>query len=345
MNASVLRTRWAAIGAAVAVSLGAGGVGLSQATTSSGEMPIYVPIEPCRLADTRPDFQVGPRSTPIGASETYTLSGWGTIGECSLPTATTGLSLNVTAVDASKATYLTFFPADASPPNAANLNPTPGQPPTPNAVNVDLDGSGEFSVYNRFGTVHVVIDVQGYYDHHNHDNRYYTENEADGRFVSAREDTFYYVPGALLEIHYEDGPATVLFDNSSDAIVRKTGAPGYMQVIIPIPLPNELGGDWGKLVNFRVSYRVDNVNSYITNTWLMKSDNTGGHITLANDGVDRQSTGYTSYVVDCSVPACQLDWVPNGNYVTVLLGLQYGGIGDPHDITIGGVLMRVSYDG
>ena len=54
---------------------------------------------------------------------------------------------------------------------------------------------------------------------------------------------------------------------------------------------------------------------------------------------------YTSYVVDCSDPGCQLDWVPSGNYVTVMLGLQYAGIGDPHDITIGGVLMRVSYDG
>ena len=52
------------------------------------------------LSDTRPDFQVGPRSTPIGAEETYVLSGWGTVGECALPNNTTGLSLNVTAVDA-----------------------------------------------------------------------------------------------------------------------------------------------------------------------------------------------------------------------------------------------------
>ena len=164
-------------------------------------------------------------------------------------------------------------------------------------------------------------------------------------FVSATEDTFYYVPGSMLEIHYDDGPATVLYDNSSDAIVRKAGTTGDMWVLIPVPLPAELGGEWGKLVNFRVSYRVDNANSYIDFTSLVKSNNTGGHVYLTTDFTDRKSTTYTSYVIDCDDPACQLDWVPNGNYLTVLFGLQYGGIGSAHDITIGGVLMRVSYDG
>ena len=345
MSASVFRTRWAAIGAALAVSLGAGGMGISQATTSSGERPIYVPIEPCRLADTRPAFQVGPRTAPLGPAENYTLPGWGSIGNCTLPTGTTGLSLNVTAVDPTQATFLTLYPASSTLPNASHLNPTPGQPPTPNAVNVDLDNTGMFNIYNRFGNVHVIVDVVGYYDHHTHDDRYYTEGEADARFVSTTEDTFYYVPGSLLEIHFDDGPADVYFDNSSDAIVRKTVSPGYMQVLIPVPLPNELAGRWGKLVNFRVSYKVDNVSSYIDHTWLIKSDNSGGHVTIGQDSTNRTSTAYTSYVVDCSDPGCQLAWVPNGNYVTVVLGLQYGGVGDPHDITIGGVLMRVSYDG
>jgi hypothetical protein len=69
---SMIRTRWAAIGAAVAITLGGGGVGLVGATVDSGQRPVLVPIEPCRIIDTRPDYQVGPRSTPIGASEIYT---------------------------------------------------------------------------------------------------------------------------------------------------------------------------------------------------------------------------------------------------------------------------------
>ena len=171
MNSQHIRTRWAAVGAAVAITLGAGGIGITHATTSSGEMPVYVPIEPCRLADTRPAFLVGTRATPIGADESYTLSGWGTVGDCTLPSGTTGLSLNVTATDPTQATFLTLFPAASTRPTASHLNPTPGQPPTPNAVNVDLDASGEFSVFNRFGTVHIIIDVVGYFDDHVHTRR------------------------------------------------------------------------------------------------------------------------------------------------------------------------------
>ena len=175
----LLRTRWAAIGAAIAVTLGAGGIGITHATTTSGERPIYLPIEPCRLADTRPAFNVGPRATPLGAAETYDIDGWGTVGNCTLPNDTAGLALNVTAVDPSAPTFLTLFPEGTTLPLASHLNPTPGQPPTPNAVNVDLSSSGEFSIYNLAGNVHIAIDVVGIYDDHNHDDRYYTETEVD----------------------------------------------------------------------------------------------------------------------------------------------------------------------
>jgi hypothetical protein len=189
MNTNGSRSRWAAVGAVLAISLGAGGIGITHATTSSGEKPIFIPIEPCRLADLRPaPFQVGPRPAPLGPNETYNLSGWGAVGECTLPTGTTGLALNVTAVGATQDTFLTFFPAGATRPNASNLNPSPGQPPTPNAVNIDLNGAGQFSVYNLQGSVHVIIDVVGVYDDHNHDDRYYTEAEVDSKTMFAAVD-------------------------------------------------------------------------------------------------------------------------------------------------------------
>ena len=168
MNVNHLRSKWAAVGAAVAVTLGAGGIGITHATTSSGEMPIYLPIEPCRLADTRPDFQVGDRGTPLGAAETYTLSGEGAVGNCNLPSGTAALSLNVTALDASAPTFVSLFPEGASLPVASHLNPLPGQGPTPNAVNVDLSAGGEFSIYNLAGTVNIIIDVVGVFDDHEH---------------------------------------------------------------------------------------------------------------------------------------------------------------------------------
>ena len=122
---------------------------------------------------------MGPRSAPLGPNETYDLSGWGAVGDCTLPSDTAGLALNVTPVDPTAPTFLTLFPSGVPVPLASNLNPTPGQPPTPNAVNVDLNAAGVFSVFNLAGNVHVAIDVVGIYDDHNHDDRYYTESEVD----------------------------------------------------------------------------------------------------------------------------------------------------------------------
>ena len=184
MNISAIRTRWAAVGAAVAISMGAGGIGIGHAVTDSGAKPIVKNIEPCRLASTRPaPDTVGSRTTGIGPDETYDLDGWGSVGNCNLPNGTAGLALNVTAVGPTAPTFLTIFPAGVARPVTSNLNPTPGQPPTPNAVNVDLNASGRFSVYNLAGSVHVIVDVVGIYDDHNHDDRYYTEAEVDAQIA------------------------------------------------------------------------------------------------------------------------------------------------------------------
>jgi hypothetical protein len=185
---SMIRTRWAAVGAAVAVSIGAGGVGLLEAT-SPGNAAAFVPVTPCRLFDTRPDSQVGGRSAPLGPNDTYVVPATGDQGQCiegsAVPPSARGLALNVTAVGATQATYLTLWPAGTERPNASSLNPAPGQPPTPNAVTTDLNNSGEFAVYNRFGDVHVIADIVGYYTDHHHDDRYYTEPQVDAAIAAS----------------------------------------------------------------------------------------------------------------------------------------------------------------
>ena len=92
--------RWAAVGAAVAVSLGAGGIGLSHAAISSGPKPVFMAITPCRLVDTRPgNANIGPRSTPLGAGETLDLRVTGSTGACTgIPSDAVAASLNVTAI-------------------------------------------------------------------------------------------------------------------------------------------------------------------------------------------------------------------------------------------------------
>lgn len=179
------RSRWAAFGAAVAVAVGAGGgFGLANAVQDSGERSTYTPISPCRLSDTRSNNQIGPRNTPIGADEIYTVAARGAQGKClvaDLPDDATALVLNVTALGASSQSFLTFWP-DGQRPEAASLNPSVGAPPIPNAVTTALASDGSFKIYNERGTVNVVIDVAGYYTDHNHDDRYYTKAQADAAF-------------------------------------------------------------------------------------------------------------------------------------------------------------------
>jgi hypothetical protein len=177
---STYRARWAAIGAAVAVSLGAGGFGIASATISSGERAVFVPITPCRVMDTRPAPEtVGSRAAPLGAHDTHTITVVGASGNCNVPTEATGVVMNVTAVGPTQPSFLTVFPFGATRPLASNLNFVAGQAPTPNAVTVDVPATGQVSFYNHEGTVNVIADIVGYYADHNHDDRYYTKDELD----------------------------------------------------------------------------------------------------------------------------------------------------------------------
>lgn len=176
------RTRWAAIGAAVAVTLGAGGgLGIARAVQSDGERAVFVPVTPCRIADTRPaPDNIGARVGPVGAGETVTFDAHGSNGDCTLPVDAVGLSMNITAVQATSPTNLRFFPADAALPTASSLNPSPGVARSVNAVITDLSPDGRFNVFNASGTVEVIMDVNGFFVDHDHDDRYYTEVEVDG---------------------------------------------------------------------------------------------------------------------------------------------------------------------
>jgi hypothetical protein len=82
MTSFTTRSRWATVGAAVAITLGAGGIGISHATSDAGDGAVsaFFPIEPYPLAT----------NATIGADTSIGLDGWGTTGDCNLPTGTTG---------------------------------------------------------------------------------------------------------------------------------------------------------------------------------------------------------------------------------------------------------------
>lgn len=122
----------------------------------------YVPIDPCRLFDLRPDG-VGPRTAPLGPEEVYTQPVVGSVGECVIPEGATSIALHVTITQPTATSYLTVFPGDLTDvPSTSNLNWLAGQAPTSNSVYVKIGPDGDVKFFNSDGEVYVLADVVGY---------------------------------------------------------------------------------------------------------------------------------------------------------------------------------------
>jgi hypothetical protein len=168
-------SRLAALLTAIGVTIASGGLAVVLAaktdTIGLGERPVFIPITPCRVMDTRPaPNTVGPRSTPIGANSTYSPTVVGANGNCVIPADALGLGMNVTIVNPTAVSFLTVFPNGAPKPLASNLNWTAGHAPIANAVTVRIGAAGKVSFFNNKGKVNVVADIVGYYVDHRHDD-------------------------------------------------------------------------------------------------------------------------------------------------------------------------------
>jgi YVTN family beta-propeller protein len=150
------------------IAAGVTGVGVVRfaGATSAGTVSSFVPITPCRLFDTRPaPDNVGARKTPIGPGETFVAQVRGSNGNCTgVPSDVTAVSMNVSIVNPTSASFLTVFPAGAALPVTANLTWVARQAPTPNAVTAALSADGNIGFFNLSGTVDVIADVVGYYE-------------------------------------------------------------------------------------------------------------------------------------------------------------------------------------
>ena len=176
-----LRTRWAAIGAACAVVLGAGGLGVVSATTSSGDRAIYVPVTQIRVLDTRLGEKVVNETVRLVIEGIITTAD-GTSQQV-VPTDASAVAINITATSTRKNGdygYVNVFPCTAnsdSAPNTSSLNFENGID-IANAVNVTTSANGSICLY-VFGTADLLVDVAGYYVDHNHDDRYYSKADVD----------------------------------------------------------------------------------------------------------------------------------------------------------------------
>ncbi len=124
----------------------------------------YTPVAPCRVFDTRGNAgsctsAPAATSTPIGAGgiKNVMIAGVGGV-----PANATAVVLNVTAVNATKATYVTVWPGGHAKPEASNLN-VHSALPVPNLVVVPLGPDGSIDVGNYIGTVDVLADLAGFF--------------------------------------------------------------------------------------------------------------------------------------------------------------------------------------
>ena len=175
------RSRWAAIGAAVAVTFGAGGLAAVNAASSAPSA--VVTIDPVRILDTRDPVNIGlPGPFVSAVSQKLTVTG------AAVPAGATGVLLNVTVVSPSANGFLSIRPGDAvGAATTSSLNFNAGQI-VPNSVQVGVPTAGADAgkidiTYDAYGvagpTTDVLIDVVGYTIEQNHDDRYYTETESD----------------------------------------------------------------------------------------------------------------------------------------------------------------------
>ena len=156
------RSRWAAIGAAVAVTFGGGGLLVANAGSSPASS--IVTVSPERILDTRTDIGL---PGPFVSAVSQKLQVTGAV----VPAASTGVLLNVTVVAPSANGFLSIRPGDAvGSPSTSSLNFNAGDI-APNAVQVALPTSGTNAgqidiTYDAYGvggpTTDVLIDVVGY---------------------------------------------------------------------------------------------------------------------------------------------------------------------------------------
>lgn len=160
------RTIMVVLGAAgLAVTSAVVGAQFASGATTADET-VFIPIDPCRLVDTRVATNVGPVATPIGQGQDVTFTAWGTgdaDSPCNIPNTATAIATNTTAANPTARTFITLYPADVPNPGTSNLNVLAGSTPTPNSANIPLSDTGQFNVFNNLGTVNVIIDINGYY--------------------------------------------------------------------------------------------------------------------------------------------------------------------------------------
>jgi hypothetical protein len=129
-------------------------------TGSNGPFAFYTLI-PCRVLDTR--LADGPLGGPALAANTD--RSFALAGACGIPPTAKAVSANVTVTQPASQGHLSLYPAGSGLPLVSSINFGPGQTRANNAT-LPLGAGGAITVRSALigGTVHFILDVNGYYE-------------------------------------------------------------------------------------------------------------------------------------------------------------------------------------
>jgi hypothetical protein len=120
---------------------------------------VYQPVNPFRVADTRPGSgrPLAGQSLGTGQSDNVPI-----VGVDGVPANATAAVLNVTTTNGTAPSYITAYPGGTSVPLASNLNFVAGQT-IANLVTVPIGANGGVGIYNHAGRADVIVDLEGYF--------------------------------------------------------------------------------------------------------------------------------------------------------------------------------------
>ena len=118
----------------------------------------FVPVTPCRVADTRwPPGPFGGPALPATTERAFPIP----FSNCGIPSTAVAYSLNVTVVPPGALGYLTIWPTGQDQPLVSTLNSYDGRVKA-NAAIVPAGASGDISLYAS-DTTNVILDINGYF--------------------------------------------------------------------------------------------------------------------------------------------------------------------------------------
>ncbi len=154
MNQSLLPPvlrRWRFVIAVIGVAALAGGGVLIAASSDPATATAFHGVTTTRVLDTREGS-----GTPLG------LGGILDTVVPGLPDDATGIAVNVTVVEGTEASFLTMYPTGDARPTTSTINWSSAAA-VANSATVLVHGDHSVRLYNLKGSVHVVLDMIGYY--------------------------------------------------------------------------------------------------------------------------------------------------------------------------------------